>query len=199
MAESASYTRLLDEAERIFLERGYGGTRLAEVANALGIKTASLYHHAPGGKKELWRLVVDRALGRHREGLRRAATQGSPRLREQLVAMTRYLIGQPPVNVVHLAATSGPQDVPDGVPHISERLYTTLMLPIRKAYQAAQDRGEVSGRFTVDMFAGVFLSAANGLVAAAHAGSLPGEAETLAEDMVDLLLVGAKSAGKQID
>ena len=70
--------RVLDEAERVFLERGFAGARLREIADALGMRPASLYHHAPGGKGELWERVLDRALERHRTALNEAAASGAP-------------------------------------------------------------------------------------------------------------------------
>lgn len=184
--------RVLDAAERLFLERGYGGTRLRDLAEDLGMKPASLYHHAPGGKRELWHRVVDRALERHRRGLQRAATDGEGDLRRQLGAMIRYLLEQPPVNVVHLASASAPPAAETGVEPLAERLYRTMMLPIREVYGEAQAQGRVSDRFPVDLFAGVFLSAANGLVAAHHAGSLPADGATMAAEVTELLLRGVE-------
>ncbi|MEM6289318.1 MAG: helix-turn-helix domain-containing protein, partial [Bacteroidota bacterium] len=74
----AASAHVLDAAERVFLERGYAGTRMRDLADALGIRPASLYYHAPGGKAELWQRVVDRAFVRHEAGLRDAAEAAGP-------------------------------------------------------------------------------------------------------------------------
>lgn len=172
---------VLDEAERHFLRDGYAGTRLAAVADGLGIRTASLYHHAPGGKRHLWERVVARALARHRDGLRAAAASAEG-LREQLVAMARWQLSQPAVHVVAVVARD------DGM---AEALYNALMLPVADVLRAAQARGEARRDVAPDLFAGVFASSVDGLRAAERDGALPAPAGDLARAVVHLLVDGA--------
>lgn len=47
-------------AVALFAERGYDGTSMDDIAQSLGIKKASLYHHV-GGKERLLELALDRA------------------------------------------------------------------------------------------------------------------------------------------
>ena len=49
---SARRTELTREAARLFAERGYHGTSIGDLADALGVQKASLYHHFPS-KQEL--------------------------------------------------------------------------------------------------------------------------------------------------
>ena len=191
-SDSAS-AHVLDAAERVFLERGYAGTRLRDLANALGIKPASLYHHAPGGKRELWGRVLRRALDRHREGLRAAAEAVGPDLRAQLEAMAGWLLAQPPVNVAAVAADDMGSAFEAEAHETAERMYDALMVPVAEVYRAAQDRGEVADRPHADLFSGVFILAVHGLAATGRAGSLPRPAEELAADVVGLLLNGART------
>ena len=44
-------------AARLFAERGYHGTSLADVAEALGIQKASLYHHIDSKEDLLWEVA----------------------------------------------------------------------------------------------------------------------------------------------
>ena len=172
---------VLDEAERHFLRDGYAGTRLAAVAGALGIRSASLYHHAPGGKRQLWDRVVGRALARHRDGLR-AAAQTDTDLRAQLVAMALWQLSQPAVHVVAVAARE---------PGMAEALYDALMQPVADALRRAQARGEARPDRAPDLFAGVFASAVAGLHAAERDGVLPAPVHVLAEAVASLLVDGA--------
>lgn len=193
-SDSAS-AHVLDAAERVFLERGYAGTRLRDLADALGIKAASLYHHAPGGKRELWGRVLVRALDRHRDGLRAAASAAGPDLRAQLEAMAAWLLAQPPVNVAAVAASnlgSASEAEPSKAEayETAELMYDALMVPVGEVYQAAQDRGEAKGHPHPDLFAGVFVSAVNGLAATGRSGALPRPAHELAVEVVGLLLDG---------
>ena len=182
---------VLDAAERVFLERGYAGTRMRDLADALGIRAPSLYHHAPGGKAELWGRVVDRALARHEAGLRAAAAD-APDLRGRLVAMAGWILSQPPVNVVAVAASEmGTAEVADAH-DIGERLYGALMVPVAEVFREAAGRGEVRDEPAPDLLAGLFVAGVTGLLPADRAGSLPAPAAALGEQIVDVILEGAK-------
>jgi len=52
--------RLLDAAERVFLDRGVGHATLAEVADAAGVTRGAVYHHFDS-KAELFEAMVARA------------------------------------------------------------------------------------------------------------------------------------------
>ncbi len=53
--------RLLAVAVSVFIEKGYDGTSMEDLARAAGISKSSIYHHVEG-KEELLRLTVERAL-----------------------------------------------------------------------------------------------------------------------------------------
>ncbi len=182
---------VLDAAERVFLERGYAGTRMRDLAAALDIRPPSLYHHAPGGKAELWDRVVGRALARHERGLRAAAEDAGPDLRRQLCGMADWLLSQPPVNVVAVAQ-SQIAGGPEAEAHATaERMYGALMVPVADVVREAAARGEVREEVAPDLFAGAFVTAVSGLLPTVRAGSLPRPAQDLGREIVDLLLGGA--------
>lgn len=54
--------RALDCAETLMLELGYRGVSMEALARAVGIKKASLYHHFPGGKEEIFASLARRHL-----------------------------------------------------------------------------------------------------------------------------------------
>ncbi len=53
---SSSRSAILDAAQRLFLDRGFAGTSMSEVAKASGV-TKSLIHHHFGSKESLWDAV----------------------------------------------------------------------------------------------------------------------------------------------
>ena len=63
LAERSPYDRdsVVDAAVKIFVERGYDGTSMADIAKALGVHKSSLYHHV-SGKEQLLDDAVKRAL-----------------------------------------------------------------------------------------------------------------------------------------
>ncbi len=50
-------TRILDEAAELFLSGGYGDTSLRDIASAVGIQPASIYHHF-NSKEELFTEIL---------------------------------------------------------------------------------------------------------------------------------------------
>jgi AcrR family transcriptional regulator len=54
--------RLLAVAVEVFIERGYDGTSMGDLARATGLSKSSIYHHIES-KEQLLRLAVERALG----------------------------------------------------------------------------------------------------------------------------------------
>jgi AcrR family transcriptional regulator len=60
---SAKVTALLDVAERLFNERGYGGTTTAALAEAAGVAQNAVYWYFPS-KDDLFVAVLDRMLDR---------------------------------------------------------------------------------------------------------------------------------------
>lgn len=50
---------ILNGLMSVFRAKGYDGSSLNELADATGLKKASLYHRFPGGKKEMTEAVLD--------------------------------------------------------------------------------------------------------------------------------------------
>jgi AcrR family transcriptional regulator len=62
---SARREELTRTAARLFAERGYHGTSLADLAEALGIQKASLYHHIASKEDLLWEVAESGAAAFH--------------------------------------------------------------------------------------------------------------------------------------
>ena len=60
---SASRAKILDVAEALFARRGYAGVGLREVADGVGLRKSSLFHHFPT-KLDLYNEVMGRVLAR---------------------------------------------------------------------------------------------------------------------------------------
>src|SRR4051794_19908483 len=95
---SARRQELTRVAARLFAERGYQGTSLADLAEALGMQKASLYHHIASKEDLLWEVAAEGA-----EAFR-AALDGVP---GDLPATERIRLALR----AHLAVVAGQLDV----------------------------------------------------------------------------------------
>jgi AcrR family transcriptional regulator len=62
---SARRSELTREAARLFAERGYHGTSIGDLAEALGVQKASLYHHIASKQDLLYETMRDGAAAFH--------------------------------------------------------------------------------------------------------------------------------------
>ncbi|MCA1995449.1 MAG: TetR/AcrR family transcriptional regulator, partial [Coleofasciculus sp. S288] len=63
--------RVLIAAETLFRQRGYNTVTMRDIAEEVGIRQASLYHHFPT-KEQLFITVTEQVFERHRNGLQQA-------------------------------------------------------------------------------------------------------------------------------
>jgi AcrR family transcriptional regulator len=74
-SKQASRDKILDCAEQLFARRGFAGIGLAEVAETVGLRKSTLFHHFRG-KAEIYAAVVARILRRFEEQLNRELVRG---------------------------------------------------------------------------------------------------------------------------
>ncbi len=104
MAEAVLRTRRADvvsAAARLFSERGYHGTSMQHLADALGLQRGSLYAHI-GSKEELLFDVVNEGADRFLERGERALTMNAL----ATVRLRRLLVGHIETAIEHLDAAT---------------------------------------------------------------------------------------------
>lgn len=190
MQHSEARERVLQAAERLFAERGYTAVTIKDVATAAGIHHASLYHHAPGGKEQLYVEVTERTLERHRQGIAAAIQQGGADLRAQLQGIAAWMISQPPMDLIRMVHSDVPAISPATAEHLFELAYAAMLVPIEIVFQRAQERGEIAHP-NIGNIAGALFSAIQGL----H--TLPDEylaqpREAMAGEIIDVFIAGLK-------
>jgi AcrR family transcriptional regulator len=99
---------LLDAAEAVFLERGFAGASMQDIARRSEVALATLYK-AFSGKDELFVLVMERRMSRFLETLRRATSERKPlaRIEQHIRATVEYFAAEAEVFRLYLAATQG--------------------------------------------------------------------------------------------
>lgn len=192
--QSQARERVLSAAERLFNERGYRSVTLRDIANELNIKQASLYHHVPGGKQQLFVEIMERTFRRHRAGLEQAIRNAGDQIDAQLHAASAWLLSQPPMDLVRMSYSDLPAIDQTQAERLSQQAYDALLDPIETALERAQQRGEIEVR-SAGIIAGGILGMIESLHAVPqhvfdHAPHL--ERRTMAHELINTLLNGLR-------
>ena len=89
----ATRAAILDAAEEVFLEKGFGNTAMSAVAGRAGVTKSLIYHHF-GSKDDLWREVKTRRFLPYAEQQQRMLDDAQPSpelLRRSIEAYFRFL------------------------------------------------------------------------------------------------------------
>jgi AcrR family transcriptional regulator len=188
---SEARDRVLEAAERLFAEKGYAALTLRDIAAEVGIRHASLYHHVPGGKPELFVEVTERNLNRHRAGLEAAIAGAGPELRRQLYAAADWLLSQPPMDLLRMVRTDMVEIDPKHVARLSRLAYESLLGPVQAALRSAYEAGAIK-----NADAGLVAGGLVGMIESLYSVpefTLTREGRTrqnMAHDLIDVMLDG---------
>ncbi|MDZ4769837.1 MAG: TetR/AcrR family transcriptional regulator [Chloroflexota bacterium] len=185
--KNAARERVLDVAEALFSEHGYTTVTLRDIAARLDMKAASLYYHAPHGKEELFVAVIERMMRRHQEALHRLIAEQGDDWQAQLVAITHWLLSQPPLDAARMMRTDLHALGKANADQITMSMYW-VMQPIEAVFSAAQDQ---VGRSVVHpgVLAGTLLAIINGMNLS-PLGSDPARKTAAADGVLSLLIKG---------
>ncbi len=180
--------RILEVADELFSTRGYTGVRLRDIADAVGMKHASLYYYAPGGKQQLFIEVMERNFQRHHEGLSKALNVPGADLRGRLYGAAQWLVGQPPLDIARIAQADTNELLPEQASALMNLAFDLLRSPIREALVPVQQASQINLP-DLDLAALAFLS----LIQSVH--NIPNEygekvKQDVARQLVDMLLDG---------
>jgi AcrR family transcriptional regulator len=163
--QGKSREHLLDEAEKLFMRKGYGATTLRDISSALGVSHASLYYHFPGGKEALFVAVTERNVVRHGDGLARSMAAGGDHLHGRLLGAASWLLSQPPMDLIRMAESDMPA-LPEAVAiRLMELIYANVLRPVTVVFEAAAANGEIDPGTDTGLVGGAFF----GLVESLHA------------------------------
>src|SRR6478735_5867429 len=143
-SQRARRDEILDEATRLFAERGYEGASMADLAEAVGMRKASLFYHF-ASKEVLYSAVIDRLLVSMADAISRAAAmEGSFEERlDALVDEVTFVLGDQP-----FAARLLVREVMDWGPVIRGTLADSMMT-VLSAAKAFIEGGQKEGVFAL--------------------------------------------------
>jgi len=182
-------TRVLDAAESLFMERGYASVTMRDIADALGVKQAALYYHAPKGKEQLYREVVTRHMGHQLAGLERTIAAAPQELEAQLSAITDWLVEQAPVDMMRMVRSDATAISESYAEELIQQVDQSMMQPIIQVIKAAQIRGEVR-RIIPEMVAGMLLAITNWAVYFDSTNRFRVSSKVMMRQVIELLLNG---------
>ncbi len=183
--------RVLDAAERLFAQKGYQSVTLRDIALDVGIRHTSLYHHAPGGKEQLFIEVTERNLNHHYNGLKRAIANAELNLRDQIRSIAGWLLSQPPMDLIRMVYSDMPVIDQTEAARLSLLAYQSMLRPIQEVLEQARERGEIDYP-DLPLISGGIL----GLIESLHAvpqNVLTKSRPVMAFELIDVLLNGLYS------
>lgn len=150
------FAQIATTAARLFLAQGFKGVSLRALASDLGIQAASLYHHCPGGKAELYVRSVRRFLDGYAERL--LASRGKAAFPESVLRMAAFTLGENHVDFRRTITADLPNLPTDEQKELSDFLHEALLRPFAEELEAARRIGKVRKRLDTGMAAACVLA-----------------------------------------
>lgn len=165
---------------------------MRDVAEAAGMRQASLYHHAPGGKEQLYREVFERMIEHHRRGLQLALSESDSDIRARLCAIADWYVGQEPMHFLRMMTSDMPALGEEVARELAAPAYAALMRPITKVFRDAMAAGEAR-TMEPDLLAGSLLAILDAVAFAEGQSYSSGDQRANAHTMIDVLVSGIQS------
>ncbi len=188
MPKSEAREQVLQAAEALFIQRGYEAVTMKDIAKAAGIHHASIYHHVPGGKTDLFVEVVTRHLHQHQRGIQAALASVGPNLRDQLIAIANWLLSQPPMDLMRLNRSDLPAIDQKSAHELEDLAYITLMIPLEQVLEQAKQRGDIEHPY-LGIMAGSLLASIEALHMVPDSYILQSR-QYMAEQVIDVFIQG---------
>ncbi len=188
--KDSARARVISVAEQLFSDRGYKAVTLRDIADELGIRQASLYHHFPNGKEELFVEVTELAMKRHAEGMRATITAAPEDVECQLKAIARWMLSQPPIDMARMVR-SDMVEIDESHRHrLMQTALRSLLLPIEAVFDRGIDREALRNPGHSRLLASSFLSIIEAIQVSVRFSSRP--PEDMADEMITILMDGLR-------
>lgn len=155
--KSSARERVLDMAEKLFTAHGYAGVSMSDLASALEMQKASLYHHASAGKEALFVEVMARMLKRYQQGLESAIAASEPTFATQLRSAAYWLLANPSLHYERMMQGDMPKLSAENAGHLTRATYLALLRPLETVFAPEMQKRSLDTK-KVTHLAGAFLA-----------------------------------------
>jgi AcrR family transcriptional regulator len=190
-ADSEARERVLVAADRLFRERGYQVVTLRDIAQEIGLRHTSLYHHFPRGKEELFVEVTIRRMQRYRAGLEEAIETATGGWQERLRAAAHWMLAQSAMHLGRMMQADMPQLSQAAAERLRLIVLNSLLAPLEAVFRQALVNNPSMQQRSITL-AGMFLSLIEG-IDNLPANYLTTSREELVEMVLDLLANGLQT------
>lgn len=135
--------RILSEATRLFVQRGYHAISMREIAEAVGVSKAGLYYHFTD-KQELLLAILENYLTRIEALIDEARTRETD-ARHQIEAFLQGIFAEPPEHraIIRLANQELSGLAPEARARFGQRYTTQFIGKLEALLRSGMDRGEL--------------------------------------------------------
>jgi AcrR family transcriptional regulator len=188
-----SRDRVLECAEKLFMERGYESVKLRHIADELNVRAASLYYYFPSGKQEMFQAVLLRAMGRIQSGLEAAIASAPEELNARLRAAASYFLSQPKMDLYRMLESDLEQVDEEDRRAIAEALYAALQRPLISVFRDASPAAAAPNSPSPELLAGSFLASIQAVHHLRADFRIPVSKEHMAGQVCDVLAAGVNA------
>lgn len=191
LKETDTQTKILQAAQRLFAQRGYGGTTTRDLAQAAGVAEGTLFRHFENKKAILVEIASQGWVELLTELLTELSEMGSYKAVAQ-VMRRRMLNLSKNTNMMRVCFMEA-QFHADLREQIQTQVIDKMTDVAEAFFQTAMDRGvyrQMNPRVVARVFLGMFMVAGFSQATLGDNGSSPQEMKDLAEGLADIFLNG---------
>ncbi|MBU47756.1 MAG: hypothetical protein CL920_03580 [Deltaproteobacteria bacterium] len=185
--------RVLQAAEELFHEKGYSAVSMNDIAKTLDMQKASLYHHIPQGKEQLFVEIVSRKFKRHGDGLNNAIHHAGTHIEQKLLAVAGWLSQNAPLSLLPLMQNDMPAVSRESQQKIDAVVFQNLWFPIMQVFVDAQRNDEIKQTHAA-ILTGVFVSLMDGLTYIGSGNKTPFGLDVMTKEAINIILYGVSQS-----
>jgi AcrR family transcriptional regulator len=138
---TSTRSRVLEAADALLHQHGYMGVSMEAIAEQIGIRKASLYHHFPEGKDQIVLEIAERLIDFDARGFEEAV-QNESSVRARLEAMARFIFKD--TRQTNLILRDSSRFMPKAHQQRIGQLFFTEMFPkVQAVFEAGIENAEL--------------------------------------------------------